>query len=493
MKRLAFVLAISGALTACGGTTAPAPAPVPGPAPTPSPPPAAISLDESFRKQAPAPDPEVAFVPPKIEEARLANGIRVLLVQRHELPIVAFDVALDRGADQGEPGLGGFVGAMLLQGTKTRNALELSDALDALGANYSAFADYDGTTLRAQCLSSKLGELLPILADVVQNPAFSPAEIERERKKRLTTLAQQKDVPSILLTNAVGAALYPSDHAYAWPLLGDDAAVKKVTRQKLAAFHSAQLKPEGLTISVTGDVVNERALSELERAFGGLKGKAAVRKVPVDPGSKPPDSRIVVIDRPGAAQSNVSVAMVGVARSTPDFDALTVLNTLFGGKFSSRLNLNLREKHAYTYGAGSGFAMRHAAGPFTAGGAIVTAATGPAIREILSEIERLRNEAVAEGELADAKANLIRQLPARFETASETAASLSYLAIHGLPLDEYATRPERFAKVTREQVQAAARRYLVPERMRIVVVGDAAAIKDDLGKLGLGEPAVKKP
>jgi predicted Zn-dependent peptidase len=178
------------------------------------------------------------------------------------------------------------------------------------------------------------------------------------------------------------------------------------------------------------------------------------------------------------------VALVGVARSTPDFDALTVMNTLLGGKFSSRLNLNLREKHAYTYGAGSGFAMRRAAGPFSAGGAIVTKATAPAIREIFRELERLRAEPVSESELADAKANLIRQLPARFETASETAASVSYLAIHALPLDEYATRPQRFARVTREDIQAAARGHLVLEKMRVVVVGDASAIKDDLGKLG---------
>ena len=491
MKRLGVVLALLG--SACAGTAPPAPAPAPGPAPAPSTPATTATLDESFRKQAPPPDPEVAFVPPKIEEARLGNGIRVLLVERHELPIVALDVALDRGADQTDPGVGGFLGAMLLQGTKTRPALVLSDALDALGANYSAFTDYDATMVRAQCLSSKLGELLPILADVVQNPAFSPAEIEREKKKRLTTLAQQKDVPSVLLSNAVAATLYPKDHAYAWPLLGDEAAVKQITPQKLSGFHSAQLKPEGLTISVTGDVTKDRVLAELERVFGGLKGKAAVRKVPVDPGGKSADARVVIVDRPGAAQSNVNVALVGVARSTPDFDVLTVMNTLFGGKFSSRLNLNLREKHAYTYGAGSGFAMRHAAGPFTAGGAIVTKATGPAIREILRELERLRSEPVGDNELAEAKANLIRQLPARFETASETAASVSYLAIHGLPLDEYATRPKRFARVTREQVQAAARRYLVPERMRIVVVGDAAAIKGDMLAPGLGEPVVKKP
>ena len=313
-------------------------------------------------------------------------------------------------------------------------------------------------------LSSKLGELLPIFADVAAKPGFFAGR-DRARAQEASDHHRSTERRSVvLLANAVGAALYPAQHAYGWPLLGDEPAVKKITRQKLAAFHSAQLKPEALTLTLAGDVAKDRAIAELERVFGGLKGQATERKVPVDPASKPQDSRIVIIDRPGAAQSNVSVALVGVARSTPDFDALTVMNTLFGGKFSSRLNLNLREKHAYTYGAGSGFAMRHAAGPFTAGGAIVTKATGPAIREILRELERLRSEPVSESELADAKANLIRQLPARFETAAETAASVGYLAIHGLPLDEYATRPRRFAEVTREDVQAVARRHLVPRR-----------------------------
>jgi zinc protease len=491
MKCRAFALAGLALFTACAGSP---PQPTPAVQPAPGAPQPATTTGDAFRKQAPPADPEIEFVPPAIQEARLGNGIRVLLVERHELPIVALEIVLDRGADQTDPGLGGFTGAMLFQGTKTLRALELGDALDALGANYSGSADYDSTVVRAQCLTAKLNELLPILADVVQNPAFDPAEIERERKKRLTTLAQQKDSPAVLLANAIGAALYPTAHPYSHPLLGNEATVKQVTRQKLSHFHSTQLRPDALTIAVAGDISKDRAIAEFERVFGGLKGQSAERKIPSFP-PKPSaeEPRIVIVDRPGAAQSNVSVALVGVPRSTPDFDALTVMNTLFGGKFSSRLNLNLREKHAYTYGAGSGFAMRRAAGPFSAGGAIVTDATEAATREIIREIERLRTEPVTDAELADAKTNLIRQLPARFETASDTAASLAHLAVHGLPLDEYATRPRRFGKVTSEEVRAAAAKYLLLEQLRVVVVGDASAVKDGLARLGLGEPVVKKP
>ena len=178
------------------------------------------------------------------------------------------------------------------------------------------------------------------------------------------------------------------------------------------------------------------------------------------PGEPPaPDdkaARIVLIDRPGASQSNVAVALPGVPRTSKDFDAILMMNTILGGQFSSRLNMNLREKHAYTYGAGSCFDFRHGAGPFRAGGAIVRESTEPAIREMLTEIERMRTELVIDEELADAKANVIKQLPARFETAGATAATLASLAIYGLPLDEFATRPARLQKVTREDVKRVA-------------------------------------
>ena len=494
MKLLNLVPSALIALAACGGTAL-APLPPP-PAPAPAPPAPAPKVDtEAFRERAPVAEAEIPFVPPKIEEARLKNGARLLLVERHELPIVALEIVIDRGADQAPPGVGGFMGAMLLQGTKTRSALALSDELDGLGANYWAWVDFDSITVRAQCLSSKLGALLPILADVVKNPAFAPAEIERERAKRLTTIAQQKDAPTVLMSNAVAKTLYPASHSYAFPLIGDAAAVKKLQRAELVQLHAALVKGGALTVSMAGDIAKEQAVAELERVFGDSKSTASsARGVPIAPRPSAAEAaRAVIIDRPGAAQSNVSVALVGVPRSTPDYDTLTVMNTLFGGKFSSRLNLNLREKHAYTYGAGSGFSMRRGPGPFTAGGAIVSKATEPAIKEIMNELDRLRSEPVSERELADAQAYLIRQLPARFETALDTATSLSQLAVYGLPLDEYATRPARFAKVTREAIQAAAQKYLVKEQLRLVVVGDASTIKDGLAQLGFGEPQVQKP
>lgn len=499
MKRIFTVSLAAAALAACSSTPPPPAAPAKAPAP---PPPVAAPAPEppdAFRKTPPPPGPDVVFVPPRIEEAKLANGIRVLVVERHELPIVAVEVITVRGADQAAPGVGAFVGAMLAQGTKTRNALEFSDAIGKLGASFSSWVGFDGGGVRGQSLSPRFGELLTLLGDAYMNPAFSPAEIERERSRRLTRLAEMNDRPASLLSIAQGMALYPEGHPYNTPLLGTEAALKKITRAALVQFHAAQFRPELTTIAVAGNITRADAVKEVERVFGAWKGPAGAPPVPAE--AKVPEAppalaegapRVVIVDRPGLTQSTVTVTLPGVPRSTKDYDALLVMNTLFGGQFSSRLNLNLREKHAYTYGARSSFEMRHGPGPFSAGGAIVRESTGPAVKEILAEIERIRREPVTAEELEDAKANLIRQLPARFETAGATASTLADLAIHGLPLDEFATRPARIQRITPEDVQRVAQKYLVPEQLRVVLVGDANAVGEQLTALALGPIAVQK-
>jgi predicted Zn-dependent peptidase len=498
MKSVKLGPLLALALAAC----APKPLVVPPPPDPPQDPPAAATSapsaeapaveDPSFRKEAPPAGPEVKFVAPQIQEARLKNGLRVLLVERHEMPIVAVSVSVDRGADQATPGLAGLFAQMLLAGTKTRSALALSDEFGALGASFGAFADYDEVNVSAQALAQKAPELFALVSDVLQNPAFDKAELERERSRRLTSILQQNDSPSALLGNAVAEKLYPAGHPYQKPLIGTEEALKKVQTDDLARFHAAHVRPDRITVAIAGDIDRAAAMALVEKNFGAWQGKANEAKVPQEP--PPPakgEGRVLLVDRPGATQSMVAVTLVGVPRKSPDYDALSVMNTLLGGQFSSRLNLNLREKHAYTYGARSGFDMRHAAGPFTAGGAIDKPATGPAIKEILAEIERIRTTKVGEDELSDAKANLVRQLPARFETAGETASTLQVLSVYGLPLDEFATRPARIAKVTADDVQRVAQKYLRPEHLRVIVVGEAATVEKDLESLGLGKPEVR--
>jgi len=450
--------------------------------------------DPAFRKTPPEGGPDKPFIAPMIEEARLSNGLRVLYVLRREMPVVAVNVVVNRGAEQEKaPGLTSTMASMMLSGTKSRSAIKLSEELGALGVRYGAWADHDGVGVTAQVLRDKAADLMPILADVVLNPAFDPAELERERTRRLTSILQQADQPGVLLQNAITERLYPAGHAYRDPLIGTEASVKALKPADLARHHEALFRPEHATVTIAGDIDKAAALALVEKSFSAWKGKGTEAKAPKDPPAVGKgEKRVFLVDRPGATQSYVAVSLVGVSRKNPDFDALMVMNTLLGGQFTSRLNLNLREKHAYTYGARSGFDMRHGPGPFTAGGAIMTPATAPAVKEIFAEIERLRKEAVSTQDLADAKANLVRQLPARFETAGETAGTLASLAIQGLPLDELATRPSRISRITAEDVKRVAEKYLRPDQMRVIVVGDAAVVEKELAALDLGGVEVRK-
>ena len=492
-RALSFSVACIGlAGVGCGASNPPPSPPEPPPAPAPAPAAPAVDTD-AFRRTAPQPGPEKAYVAPKIVEARLSNGVRVLFVERHEMPIVALQVIFDRGADQTRPGLASFATGLLSAGTPTKNALQISDSFLALGARQGSWASYDGTFVSLQVLSAKLTPALELLSDVVRNASFPQAEVQRELPRRLNAIAQQKDSPGIVHSNVIADALFGPKHAYGTSLLGTEASMKYVSAGELRAFHRAQLRPDHMTVTAAGDITREALLAALEPSFGTWTGKAAPAARLPDPAPPSGKARILLVDRPQATQSHVALADIGVPRKTPDYDALVVLNTILGGQFSSRLNLNLREAHAYTYGAGSSFDMRRNPGPFRTSGAIVREATAPAVTEMWREIERIRNEPVTEEELAAAQAYLVRRLPARFETAAATADALSALAIYELPLDEYATYPARISRVTRADIQRVAKTYLRPERLRIIVLGDAITVRPALEALKIGDVELRTP
>lgn len=453
----------------------------------------ARALPPLDRKTAPKASGEVKFVAPKVEEAKLSNGIRVLIVEQTGLPIVGVNVSTNVGAESSStPGLGALTAAMLMRGTATRDAIKLGDDIEAIGANVEAFGDFDTIGVGGKCLTSTLPAMLEIMADVAMNPAFDEKELGRERSRRLTIVKTQVDRPTTLLANAINEVLYPTAHPYAKPLIGTEASLGKITRDDLVAYHAARLEPSHVTISVAGSVTKATVLPALEKAFGSWKtGEQKLPAATLDAKRPEKSPRVLLIDRPDAPQSSMMFVALGVPRTNPDYDAITVMNTILGGQFSSRLNLNLREAHAYTYGAGSRFDFRHGAGPFSAGGEIVREKTGAAAKEILAELARLRDEKVTAEELADAKSTLIDSLPARFETAGATAGSFAGIATYGLPLDEFATRPARWSKVTAEDVQRVAKQYLLADEFVVVVVGDAAVVKTQLEELKLGDVVVR--
>lgn len=493
MKRTPLLVATALLLaTACGPAAEPLSPPPPLPPPVTAAPSASIAPTAApdFRANPPPSGPELAFTPPRFVEARLSNGARLLVAARHELPLVAIKIAFDRGVAEAAPGVGSFTSSMLFQGTRTRSALAISDQVRALGAFVDAAAEHDAILVSAHCVADRFPATLTILADVVQHPAFAADEIERLRTRRLTAILEQNDQPAALLSNAALALLYPAGHPYHLPLFGDEAAVKAIGAAELRKFHRENMVPERMTVTVAGDVQQAELVAQLERAFGGWKGGAPAPSVPQRP-AEASGAKVVLVDRPGLTQSSVSVTVVGPPRIGPDHDAIVLMNTLLGGYYGSRLNANLRERHAYTYGVRSSFDFRRGPGPWSASGTVVRDKTGPAIQEIFTEIRRMRDEPVSEQELSDARTRAIRRLPARFESTDETAGAMVDIAVYGLPLDEYATLADRLRKLTPADVQRAAASTLAEAGLRVVVVGDAAAVKPQLDALGLGEVVVK--
>jgi predicted Zn-dependent peptidase len=495
------VLALAALLAACGGRQAqptqiaaappPRPAVAPPVAPVVPPPPVrAETPDAPFRAQAPAPGPTRPFTPPRIERFRLANGLEVLLVERHDLPIVVTQFVSRRGGDDlpvDRAGLASLVGVLLEQGTTSRNALELSDTLAALGAEHGTWMEWDSGGAFIKVLASNVEPALTLLADIVQNPRFAEDELERARARRLAALRQQRDVPAAIGSIVSARSVYGATHPYSRTLIGTENAVRAITRADVVCFYRTHFVPADGAVVVVGDVTRAVLTPLLERTFATWRARAPrPRPVPAPPRLES-SGRVVLVDRPGAPQSQVVVTHAGVPRSSRDYIPLVVMNTILGGMFSSRINLNLREAHAYTYGARSGFSFRHGPGPFTIGGAISVANTAPAVQEIFNELRRMRTTDVTDAELAAAKARLTESLPARFETAEQTASAIAELFVYGLPLDEYETFTQRVNAVTAADVRRVAERYLDPDHARVVVVGDRATVESGLRALNLGD------
>ncbi|MBX3204770.1 MAG: insulinase family protein [Labilithrix sp.] len=491
MKRALGLVGLA-LVAACGGAPPPQPAPVVAPPPIPAATAEAprVTPDAPFRQQPPAPDGEVRFTAPKVVEAKLKNGLRVLVVERHDLPIVSARVVVSVGAGDvpdARPGVMSFLGAMLEQGTKKRSALQLSDDFEAIGAHHGAWVDWDSAGVSVRVLSERLDAALELMADVALSPSFPEAEIERLRTRRITSIQAEKSSPGAIASNAVAAALFGRGHPYGHSMTGQEADAKKLTKAEIQRAYERLFTPKNAAIVVAGDVDPATLVPKLEAAFGAWKGKpgAVTRKPPKALAKAATDKRVVFVDRPGA-QSQIQLVRPGVPYSVKDREAFIVANAILGGMFSSRVNMNLREKNAYTYGARSYFSMRHGAGPFLVAAAVFADKTGPAIKEALSELDGLRRDGPTVEELALAKESIRLAMPGRFEGVSDVAGAVSDLFVHDLPIDDYEKRPARLEAVTADDVKRVALEYFGSDAMTIVVVGDKATVLPQVDALGFG-------
>lgn len=441
------------------------------------------------RQPTPGPTPPVAT--PKIERATLTNGLAVWVVQRHELPVVNATLQIRSGAsmDGAHPGIAAMTAGLLDEGTAKRSALDFAMALDFLGANLSASAGVEQTSVALQTLSKHLDAALGLMGEMVVQPAFKAEELERERKSRLQSLKQQRDVASAVADKVFGLVVYGQDHPYGRPSAGTLASVEAITRDDIAAFYDRYYRPNNAVLIVVGDVTPQQLLPKLEQALAGWTSKpipAEAAAVPTRPAAKP--MAVYLVDKPNAAQSEIRIGHPGAARSIdPDYYALQVCMTALGGQFTSRVNLNLREKHGFTYGARSTITYRRGPGPLAAGAGVFTAKTDSSLVEFLSELKDIRGPRPLTPAETDAARNaIIRGYPRRFETPNATIDVLSDLALYGLPDSEIGNFLSQVGRVKPEDVTRVASKYVSPEQLAIVVVGDLAKVRSGIEALNLG-------
>lgn len=493
LARLA-TFALVSLLAACGGEASvpPAAAPPPPPAMASAAPPRAVSTtpDEPFRASKPDPLPnEPAFTPPVPVERKLSNGAQVLVVENHAVPLVAVDVVVQSGVDR-EPlnrrGLSGFVANMLLEGTKTRSSLDIEVARERLGAQLSANNSLETTTIHLNALKETLPDALALMADVVENPAFKTEDIDRVRGIVLTDLAAKKGNPRALAGDSFAKLLWGDKNPWGLPSGGTPETIKAITAKDLASWHHTYVVPNNAVLSVSGDVTPDEAVAALEKAFGGWKkGAVPPAKAPALPDAKA--RAVYVTDLPTGSQSQVYIGWRGPKASAPELLPLLVANNVLGGLFSSRLNMNLREDKAYTYGAFSRFQVYRDVGTFGASAGVVAAHTADAVREFQKELQRLKTDTISDEELQRAKEAIIRSLPSQLETNDAVASAMASLVELKRPLDYYAKLPERVRALQKADVVAAIQSFLDPDRWPVVVVGPKSQSFDALKGLAIGD------
>lgn len=455
--------------------------------------PVALHAQDVDRNRRPAPGPVPALVAPKVVERRLSNGLRVWIVERHGLPLFNAMLVLRAGAaeDGARPGLAQMTASLLDDGAGGRSALGFAAAAEGIGAQLSASAGDEATQISLLALTRHADSALALFADMVARPAFAGEEIGRERKARLQALKQQKDQPALVASRVFNRMLFGDAHPYGRPAAGTVASVTAIARRDLTAFYRRYYTPDNATLVVVGDVSPDRITARLERVFAGWSARAGrSRAQPPAPPPAPPAphaTAIYLVDKPGAAQSEIRVGGAGIARRSPDFYALNVLNAALGGQFTSRVNLNLREAKGYTYGAYTAATYPLGPGTFLAGGGVFTAKTDSALVEFVKELRDIRStRPLTPAELDFARSSLVQAYPRRLETAGGVAKQLAELAFFGLPPAELTGYVAKVGAVAGGDVQRLAARTIHPDSLTIVVVGDAARIRPGLEALGLG-------
>jgi predicted Zn-dependent peptidase len=451
------------------------------------------------RSKLPTPGPSAPFRFPQIHRHVLANGLQIRAISHDNVPVVSAALLVTGGTASdpaARPGLTAFTADLLDEGSGGRSALEVSDLIARYGADLDVDVGPDAVVLALTMLSRFVRPALELLAEMAASPNMEGPDIERVRKLRLERLRQLRDHAPAVAERAFARVLY-REHPYGHLGLGTEAALESTTADEIRAFHASMFAPAGSTLVIVGD----SAVAELFQIAADVFGAwSAVAAAPVnrDAGLVTPPlvpaHQLAVVPRAGAAQSELRIGHVCASRDTPDYHALVLLNTVLGGQFMSRVNMNLRQDKGYTYGVRTGFDLRRGLGPFALQTSVQTEVTAAAIREAHREIADIRGPRPATAEeLTLARASVTQGYPRGFETAQQVARSITQLALHDLPDTYFEEFVPRVEAVTLDDITRVAAQYLDPARMVTLAVGDHDKIAQSLTTLGLGEPVVLSP
>ncbi len=445
------------------------------------------TTDQEWRRNVPKPGPPSQLRLPVPTRHMLANGLTLYLLEQHSRPIVSANLVVISGSDRNPselPGLASFTAEMLDEGTRSRSALQIAGDADRLGASFSTGSTMDMSVVAFRALKKNVDAAFELAADVLLNPAFPEKEIDRLRHDRLTEILQQRDNPNTLAAKFFARSLYGQNHPYGSTELGTEASNQAITRDQLVRFWKSGYLPTAAALIVAGDLTEDELHKLAQKYFGAWRGNGNAPGAP--PVESVPRRRMLIIDKPSSPQTVLRVGQIGIARAHPDYVPTMIMNAALGGLFSSRINLNLRERHGFTYGASSTFVYRRGPGPFFVGTSVRTDVAAQAVKEIMSEIERMRGSDILPEELAVAKDSIARSLPGMFETTPQAASTSGQLFVHQLPLDYYRRLPGEIDAVLAADIRRVAHQHLNPENLIVVAVGDKSMIRDSFEELQLG-------
>jgi len=424
---------------------------------------------------------------PRAEEAKLANGLQVVLLRSTKVPtfnmqMVVLSGGLSDPADY--RGLASFTASLLREGTKTRASKEISEQVDALGATIGAGSGFSSmtTNVNAGGLVENLDQTLELFADVVRNPTFPQAEVDRYKNRTLAQLQLQRSFPQFLAQEQFNRAIYGTSHP-ASIVAPPAESLKKLSTKDLADFHAKYYRPNNAILAIVGDVTMKDIMPKLEKAFGSWeKGDVPTTTIPAAPAQG--ESKIYLIDRPGSVQTVLQLGTLGIERTSPDYFAVLLADRVLGGGPSGRLFLNLREDKGYTYGAYSGFGGSKFRGTWISSSEVRTDVTEGAMKEFMYELKRLRDEKVPADELENAKRAIVGSFALSLEQPQSLLQNIITQKLYNLPTDYWDTYPQKVDMITADDVQRAAQKYIDLGHLQVVAVGDAAKARDVLAKYG---------